>query len=71
MTNVTDTPPAVVIERGKARMVLALASLNVIRSLGELEAIAMAMARALDGDASPAKSRSKSGTRAVCALCAH
>ena len=55
MSNVADTPPPVVIERGKARMVLAVAILNATRSLGELEAVAMAMARALDVEAPPAK----------------
>jgi hypothetical protein len=55
MSNVADAPPPVVIERGKARMVLALAILNATRSAGELEAITMAMARALDGDTPPAK----------------
>ena len=55
MSNVADTPPHVVIERGKARMVLAMAILNATGSLGQLEAIAMAMARALDSDAPAAK----------------
>jgi hypothetical protein len=32
-----------------------MAILNATRSLGELEAIAMAMARSIDGDAPPAK----------------
>ncbi len=46
-----DTIPAPVIEAGRAQMALMAASANAAKALGELEAVANAIARALDATA--------------------
>jgi hypothetical protein len=48
MPTLDDKQTDVVIERRKARLVLAAAILNARRGLSELEAVSMACARALD-----------------------
>lgn len=56
MTSPTDTIPApahVVIEAGHAREAVLIALANVARAMGELEATAVAVARALDATTAP------------------
>jgi hypothetical protein len=52
-TDQTIPSPPPVIEAGHAREAVVVALANVARAMGELEAVAAAVARALDATATP------------------